>query len=387
ASGSLTATDLGTAAAQIWFDANTQVSYSYSSPVSSSVSGKRYILDSSVSPNPSPASPINSLGAATPVTATYKAQYDTTTTVTSSANPSVYGQPVTFTATVATVASGGPTPTGSVQFSVDGSPYGSPVALSGGQAAVTISSLAVGGHTIAASYTPDTDSFTGSSGTLSQTVNKANTTTTVTSSANPSLLGQPVTFTATVSVVAPGAGTPTGSVSFYDGTTLLGTAALSGNQAQFTTSSLGVGSHNITASYSGDGNFNGSTSTTLVQQVNYGFLGLQSPYAPPPATFNVKRTMPLKWQYTDNNGNVVNSSTANPQVIIYGPYTCGQPDTAGTITVNDAGSSGYQYDPTTNTWQFNWQIKGNLTGCYDIYIKSQQSGQQNGPFPISVVNK
>ncbi len=481
ASGSLTAAQLGTPAAQIWFDANTQVSYSYSSPVASSVTGKRYILDSSISPNPSPASPINSLGAATPVTATYKtqyqvtftlsgvgsdvgntttvltltspssqsisfgqfssnsysdwfdagsnlsysfasplasttsgkrylltstspasisslsaattvtatykAQYDTTTTVTSSANPSVYGQPVTFTATVATVASGGPTPTGSVQFSVDGSPSGSPVALSGGQAAVTISSLAVGGHTIAASYTPDTDSFTGSSGTLSQTVNKANTTTTVTSSANPSLLGQPVTFTATVSVVAPGAGTPTGSVSFYDGATLLGTVSLGGNQAQFTTSTLGVGSHNITASYSGDGNFNGSTSPALVQQVNYGFLGLQSPYAPPPATFNVKRTMPLKWQYTDNNGNVVNSSTANPQVIIYGPYTCGQPDTAGTITVNDAGSSGYQYDPTTNTWQFNWQVKGNLTGCYDIYIKSQQSGQQNGPFPISVVNK
>jgi hypothetical protein len=354
--------------------------------VASTTTGKRYILDSSVSPNPSPAS-IGSLGAAQTVTGTYKAQYDTTTVVTSSANPSVYGQPVTFTATVATVASGGPTPTGSVQFSVDGSPYGSPVTLSGGQAAVTISSLAVGGHTIAASYTPDTDSFTGSGGTLSQTVNKANTTTVVTSSANPSVYGQAVTFTATVNVVAPGAGTPTGSVSFYDGATLLGTATLSGNQAQWTTSALVVGSHSITASYSGDGNFNGSTSSAFSQQVNYGFLGLQSPYAPPPATFNVKRTMPLKWQYTDVNGTVVNSSAANPQVIIYGPYTCGQQNTAGTITVNDAGSSGYQYDPTTNTWQFNWQVKGNAPGCYDIYIKSQQSGQTNGRFPISVGNQ
>jgi hypothetical protein len=275
-----------------------------------------------------------------------------------------------------------------VQFSVDGSPYGSPVTLSGGQAAVTISSLAVGGHTIAASYTPDTDSFTGSAGTLSQTVNKANTTTVVTSSANPSVYGQAVTFTATVNVVAPGAGTPTGSVQFsVDGSPYGSPVTLSGGQAAVTISSLAVGGHSITASYGGDGNFNGSTSSAFSQQVNYGFLGLQSPYAPPPATFNVKRTMPLKWQYTDVNGTVVNSSAANPQVIIYGPYTCGQQNTAGTITVNDAGSSGYQYDPTTNTWQFNWQVKGSAPGCYDIYIKSQQSGQTNGPFPISVGNQ
>jgi hypothetical protein len=97
--------------------------------------------------------------------------------------------------------------------------------------------------------------------------------------------------------------------------------------------------------------------------------------------------MPLKWQYTNSGGAVVNSASANPAVLIQGPYTCGGGDSAGDITVNDAGASGYQYDPTTNTWQFNWQIKGNAPGCYDIFIKSQQSGQTNGPFPIDVVNQ
>jgi hypothetical protein len=136
-----------------------------------------------------------------------------------------------------------------------------------------------------------------------------------------------------------------------------------------------------------DGNFVGSTSSTLTQQVNYGFVGFQVPYAPPPTTFNVTRTMPLKWQYTNSSGAVVNSAAANPVVIINGPYPCGGSDTAGTITVNDAGASGYQYDPGSNSWQFNWQIKGSAVGCYDIYIKSQQSGQITGRSPISVVNK
>lgn len=76
---------------------------------------------------------------------------------------------------------------------------------------------------------------------------KANTTTTVTSSQNPSTYGQPVTFTATVTAVAPGGGTPTGTVTFYDGTTVLGTATLnSSGQATFTTSSLFIGTHPIT---------------------------------------------------------------------------------------------------------------------------------------------
>jgi hypothetical protein len=221
-------------------------------------------------------------------------------------------------------------------------------------------------------------------------ITQATSSTTITASPNPSQLGQSVTFAATVADSSPGStGTPTGTVTFKDGATTSGTGTLNGSgQATLTISSLAVGTHSITASYGGDLNFIGSSSLTPVsQQVSYGFLGLGNPYSPPPTTFNVKRTMPLKWQYTNASGAVVNSASANPAVIINGPYACGGTDNAGTITVNDAGNSGYQYDPGSNSWQFNWQIKGNVAGCYDIYIKSQQSGQVTGPFPISVVNQ
>ncbi|MDQ3814371.1 MAG: Ig-like domain-containing protein, partial [Armatimonadota bacterium] len=78
-----------------------------------------------------------------------------------------------------------------------------------------------------------------------------------------------VTFTATVTPVAPGAGTPTGTVTFRDGATVLGTGTLNANrQASITTSSLAVGSHTITATYNGNGNFNGSASPVLTQVVN-----------------------------------------------------------------------------------------------------------------------
>src|SRR5207237_2218566 len=70
----------------------------------------------------------------------------------------------------------------------------------------------------------NTTSDESSSGTLSQVVNKADTTTALSSSANPSVVGQAVTFTASVTVTAPGTGTPSGAVTFQDGATPLGPA-------------------------------------------------------------------------------------------------------------------------------------------------------------------
>jgi hypothetical protein len=92
------------------------------------------------------------------------------------------------------------------------------------------------------------------------------TTTTISSSPNPSNVGQSVAFTATVT--PQGKGTPTGTVSFLDGTTNLGNATLSSSGvAALTISTLAVGSHNLTATYSGDQNFAASTSSILVQVV------------------------------------------------------------------------------------------------------------------------
>jgi hypothetical protein len=193
---------------------------------------------------------------------------NTTTTVTSSANPGVFGQTFTFTATVAAASPGGGTPTGSVTFFVDGVPQLPTATLSGGVATLTSTSLTVGNHIVTATYNGDTN-FIGSSGSLPiQVVNKANTTTALTSSANPSEKGQSVTFTATVTAASPGAGTPTGAVTFViDGAP--NTATLSGGGvASFTTSTLGIGNHSVTASYGGDPNFSASTSAPLSQGVN-----------------------------------------------------------------------------------------------------------------------
>jgi CSLREA domain-containing protein len=99
-------------------------------------------------------------------------QETTTTTVTGSADTSVSGQSVTFTATVAPQAgSPNPTATGLIQFEIDGSDFGSPVSLINGSATSVISSQSVGSHTLSAVYVSDTADFLASSGSTSITVN------------------------------------------------------------------------------------------------------------------------------------------------------------------------------------------------------------------------
>ncbi|MGA2880751.1 MAG: Ig-like domain repeat protein [Bryobacteraceae bacterium] len=97
-------------------------------------------------------------------------------------------------------------------------------------------------------------------------VAESQTTTSVISSLNPSTFDSAVTFTATINHTA--TATPTGSVTFKDGTTTLGSVTLSGGVAEFSTSALAVGVHSITAVYSGDFNYVGSTSPVLTQTVN-----------------------------------------------------------------------------------------------------------------------
>jgi hypothetical protein len=93
------------------------------------------------------------------------------------------------------------------------------------------------------------------------------TTTTLTSSLNPSERGQAVTFRASVSATS-GSSTPTGMVTFKDGTATLGTAPLASGVASFATAALALGTHNITASYGGGTNYSASTSAVLVQTVS-----------------------------------------------------------------------------------------------------------------------
>ncbi len=143
-----------------------------------------------------------------------------------------------------------------------------------GHGTATIAGPGTVTYTPTASYS-GSDSFTYTIGdgslTSTATVNvtvtprTATTTTTPTSTLNPSTYGQSVTFTATVTGSG---GTPTGTLSFYDTGTLLGSSTLSGGSAALTTSAVAAGTRSITAVYSGDATFASSTSAALTQTVN-----------------------------------------------------------------------------------------------------------------------
>jgi hypothetical protein len=189
-------------------------------------------------------------------------QTTSTPFITSTANPSTFGQPVTFNVSVSSV--GGITPTGTVTFMDGGSGIGTST-LSNGATSFTTSQLTAGSHSITALYHGDANFLSASSSVLPQAVSQAASATALTSSINPSTAGQAVTFTATVT--APG-GTPTGIVTFKDGATTLGTGNLAGGVATFTTPSLALGSHTITAVYAGASGFQASTSAPITQTVN-----------------------------------------------------------------------------------------------------------------------
>ncbi len=196
-------------------------------------------------------------------------QDSSTATIASSANPSVLNQAISFTAAVAAAAPGSGTPTGTVQFSIDGAKFGSAVALVNGVAASgSIGTLKLGSHTITATYSGDADFTASSAPSFSQVVNKDSTTTTLEVTGNPSVYGQSISFTAGVAAVAPGSGTPAGSVTFADGSTTLATVTLSGGMATYTTAKLATGQHAITATYNGNGTFAAGTSAVLSQTVN-----------------------------------------------------------------------------------------------------------------------
>jgi large repetitive protein len=192
----------------------------------------------------------------------------------STGNTSIAGTSVTLTAAV-NGASGTPTPTGTVTFSSNGIVLGPPVTLNAsGQAVLPLSNLTVGSDSIIATYSGDTDDVGGLSQTLVQIVNKATTSVIVTASPASPIFGAPITLTA--NLIGTG-GTLTGTITFEDGGTSIGTANVNGSSpltASFNLTSLSVGSHAITAIYSGDANnYQSSPSpsiTVVVQQIATG---------------------------------------------------------------------------------------------------------------------
>ena len=193
--------------------------------------------------------PSNSLG----VHVTIK-QASTRTTLTSSHNPSRYGQTVTFTATV--TGQHGGTVTGTVTFN-DGSTTLGTSPLNAGTAKFSTAKLAVSSHSITAAYSGDTNFAASKSPALHQLVNRATTTTMLVSSVNPLTVGLSVTFTATV--VPQYSGTPAGMVTFKDGATIMGKVQLRGGRAIFRKVFKSAGTKSISASYSGNADFTPSS--------------------------------------------------------------------------------------------------------------------------------
>jgi len=192
------------------------------------------------------------------------------TNVSLSENPTstVFGQALTLTANVANTSTFA-IPTGTVQFSIDsGAQVLSATLNASGQATVAISSLSAATHTIVANYQGTTTFAANSSTQASYTVSAASTKTTVSASPNPATPGQAVTFTAAVLAQTPGSGTPAGQVTFFVDGSPVQTVNVSNGKATFSTSSLGTGTHAITASYNDnvDSNYLGSSSSNSVSE-------------------------------------------------------------------------------------------------------------------------
>jgi hypothetical protein len=190
----------------------------------------------------------------------------TATTLSASPSQPRMGQPVTVKATVAPTAPGGGTPTGLVTFKRGSVSLGS-APVTGGVAQVITTPPGVGTYAITASYGGDSGFAASVAEKLRVQVAKGATTTTLTSSSSSVPHGQPVTFTAVVTAVAPAAGVPASTVKFRDGSTTLATVSLVNGRATFRTSALAVGTRTISAVYSGSSNYLASTSLSLPQQI------------------------------------------------------------------------------------------------------------------------
>jgi len=287
------------------------------------------------------------------------------TSLVSSLNPAVFGQTVTFTATV---TGGVGTPTGTASFKDGSTVLGSAPLDGSGAATFTTSALTATTHTVSAVYSGIALYNGSTSANLSQVVGKAGIGTVLSSSLNPACGGQAVTLTATVSAVAPGAGVPAGSVDFKDGSTVIGSSIpLNGSAvATFTTSSLSAGNHNLTASFRGSSNYNGSTSApALVQAVNAKPTASVSgstaicPGGSASIQANLAGTGP--WTVTWSDGLVQSGLTASPATRLVAPsvttiYTvtsvadanCSNTGTgSATVTVNTLPAISGQPSPRT----------------------------------------
>jgi hypothetical protein len=167
----------------------------------------------------------------------------------------------------ATVSSAAGTPTGIVTF-LDGSVVLGMVPINAAGEGALMVSLGIGNHALTAVFGANSGFAASTSAIITDTVNQAATATVLSGPANPTFVGQIVSFTASVTAVAPGAGVPTGTITLLDGSVVLGTAAVDAfGRSTFAASLATAGGHAITAIYSGDGNFAASFHAIALQVI------------------------------------------------------------------------------------------------------------------------
>jgi len=208
---------------------------------------------------------LSSTSSALVVTVTAPGPTATTTGLAASTNGSVFGAAVDLTATVAH-STGAAAPTGTVTFTDGATVLGSTAVDAQGSAVLHISTLGVGGHSITASYSGDSNYASSTSSAVAVSVLAATTLGLTASATNP-VSGTNVTFTATLTTTG-SLSVPTGQVTYSDGATTIGTSAfLDSSVTTFQISTLTVGPHTITAQYAGDAVHAAATSSAVVVTV------------------------------------------------------------------------------------------------------------------------
>ncbi len=290
----------------------------------------------------------NALSSSSPLTETV-AQIATTTTLSSDANPLSAGATLHLTATVAPAATADGPLTGQVTFADAGTPLGTASLDGSGQATLTVNTLAVGSHTLIASYGGATNYATSTSAPLAQQVQKTATTVSVTQSATTVLAGMPVSFTATVTGST---GIPTGMATLYDGGTSIQTATLNAQGiASFSTNALSSGAHTLTVGYGGDANYEAGTTAPWTVTVNL---------AQPTVTLS-------------GPSNIVDVGTA---VTLMGNLTSPGITPTGTLTLRD-GVPMITSQPVSSTSGFSFSTSSLAVGSHILSVAYSGDGDNS----------
>lgn len=271
-------------------------------------------------------------------------------TLTSSENPSFVGDSVTFTAKLSSPAGG--TPTGTISFSIDGQVVSTVTLDASLTATYTTAGLAVGSHKVVATYSGDLAHDPATASLTQVVVAYIPTQTTLTCSPNPAQYGTTVVCTATVaSALGNHPGPTTGSITFYDGTTALGTVALSGSAiATLSTSSLAAGLHPITAVYARMAPYDTSTSNT-VNEIIW-------------ADFSISVTPPSNSVYTGEKATYTVTITPGAGFTFDTPLSCSN--------LPDFSSCSFTPNPVPNS-------KGTSTWVIQTSAPSQSAAANRSP--------